>query len=160
MRTELDKHLPPSLRKVITHSSTPWFESIRDELFVAKREWRQAERKWRNTKLTIFKDLYRQAKHKVTKHVRTAKCKSYTERIALVSSSKELHQIVNALSNRHPPKILPTIYPSPDLPSIFIKHFVIKVEKLRANIASEQITSTLVTWETAATFSSFEKCHN
>ena len=66
LRTVLDKHAPPSLRKVITHSSSPWFESIRDELFIAKRERRQAERKWRNTKLTIFKDLYRQAKHKVS----------------------------------------------------------------------------------------------
>ena len=60
LRTVLDKHAPPSLRKVITHSSSPWFESIRDELFIAKRERRQAERKWMNTKLIIFKDLYRQ----------------------------------------------------------------------------------------------------
>ena len=61
LHTVLDKHAPPSLQKVITHNSSPWFESIRDELFIAKRERRQAERKWRNTKLTIFKDLYRQA---------------------------------------------------------------------------------------------------
>ena len=73
------------------------------------------------------------------------------------SSSKELHQIVNILSNRHPPKILPTIYPSADLPSIFIKHFSNKVENLGAKIASEHVTSTLVTGTTAATFSSFEK---
>ena len=71
--------------------------------------------------------------------------------------NKELHQIANILSNRHPPKILPTIYPSADLPSIFIKHFTNKVEKHRANIASEHVTSTLVTGTTAATFSSFEK---
>ena len=157
MRTVLDKHAPPSLRKVITHSSAPWFESIRYELFIAKRERRQAERKWRNTKLAIFKDLYGQAKHKVSILVHTAKCKFYTERIALASSSKELHQIVNTHSNRHPPKILPTIYPSADLPSIFIKHFTNKAEKLRANIASEHVTSTLVTGTTAATLSSFEK---
>ena len=157
LRTVLDKHAPPSMRKVVTHSSSPWFESIRDELFIAKRERRQAERKWRNTKLAIFKDLYGQAKHKVSILVHTAKCKFYTERIALASSSKELHQIVNTLSNRHPPKILPTIYPSADLPSIFIKHFTNKAEKLRANIASEHVTSTLVTGTTAATFSSFEK---
>ena len=87
----------------------------------------------------------------------TAKCKFYTERIALVSSSRELHQIVDALSSRHQPKILPTIYPSADLPSIFIKHFTNKVEKLRANIASEHVTSTIVTGTTAATFSSFRK---
>ena len=97
---------------------------------MAKRERRQAEMKWRNTKLTIFKDLYRQAKHKVSELVHTAKCIFYTEGIALVSSSIELHQVVNTLSNRHPPKILPTIYPSADLPSIFIKHFTNKVEKL------------------------------
>ena len=35
--TVLDKHAPPSLRKAITHSSSPWFESIRDELFIVKR---------------------------------------------------------------------------------------------------------------------------
>ena len=93
LRTVIDKHAPPSLRKVIAHNSSPWFESIRDELFIAKRKRRQAERKWRNTKLTIFKDLYRQAKHKVSKLVYSAKCKFYTEGIALASSSKELHQI-------------------------------------------------------------------
>ena len=52
---------------------------------------------------------------------------------------------------------MPTIYPSSDLPSVFIKHFTNKVEKLRANIASENIPSTLITGTTAATFSSFEK---
>ena len=57
--TVLNKHAPLSLQKVITHNSSPWFESIQDELFMAKRERCQAERKWRNTKLTIFKDLYR-----------------------------------------------------------------------------------------------------
>ena len=53
LRTVLDKHAPPSLRKVITHNFSPWFESMREELFIAKRERRQAERKWRNTRLTI-----------------------------------------------------------------------------------------------------------
>ena len=135
LRTVIDKHAPPSLRKAMTHNSSPWFESIRDDIFIAKRKRRQAERKWRNTKLTIFKDLYRQAMHKVSKLVHSANCKFYTERIALASSSKELLQIVNILSNKHPPIILPTIYPSADLPSIFIKHFTNKVEKLRASIA-------------------------
>ena len=63
--TVLDKHSPPSLQKDMNHNSFPWFESIRDELFIAKRERRQSERKWRNTKLAIFMDLYRRAKHKV-----------------------------------------------------------------------------------------------
>ena len=30
LRTVLDKHAPPSQRKVVNHNSSPWFESIRD----------------------------------------------------------------------------------------------------------------------------------
>ena len=63
LRTVLGKHAPPSLRKVIARNSSPWFESIRDGLLIAKRGRRQAERKWRSIKLTIFKDLHRQARH-------------------------------------------------------------------------------------------------
>ena len=102
--------------------------------------------------VNYFMDLYRQATHKVSKLVYTAKCKLYTEIIALASSSKELCQVVNALSNRHPPKILPTIYPSAVLPSLFIKHLTNRVVKLRAIIASEQVITTLVTGTTIATF--------
>ena len=87
-----------------------------------------------NTKLTIFKDLYRKAKHKASKLVHTAKCNCCTKRLALTSSSKELHQTVNTLSNRHPPKILPTIYPSADIPRISIKHFANKVENLELTL--------------------------
>ena len=72
-------------------------------------------------KVNYFQGLVQTGKAQGFKLVHTAKCKSYTERIALASSSKELQQIVNTLSNRHPPKILPTIYPSADLPSILIK---------------------------------------
>ena len=95
--------------------------------------------------------------HKVSKHVHTAKCKFYTEIIALASSSNELHQVVNTLSNRHPPMILPAIYTCAELLSIFIKHFTYKVEKLRASITFEHVATTHVTGTTAATFSSFEK---
>ena len=80
--------------------------------------------------------------------------------MALASSSNELHQIVNTLSNRHPPKILPTIYPSADLPSIFIKHITNKVVKRRANIASEYVTSILVTGQLLRLFLHLKKCHN
>ena len=89
LRTALDKHAPPSLRKVMTHNFSSWFESIRDERFIAKRERRQAERKWRNTKLTILKDLFRQARHKVSKLVHTAICKFYRQ--AKHKVSKLLH---------------------------------------------------------------------
>ena len=52
---------------------------------------------------------------------------------------------------------MPVTYPSADLPSLFIKHFTNKVDKLRANISSEHVISTLVTLATTATFSSLMK---
>ena len=109
--------------------------------------------------LTIFKGMYRQAKLYVSKLVHIAKCKIYTEVMALASSSKELLQIVNTLSNRHPPRTLPAIYPGADIPSLFIKHLTNKNERPRANIASEHFISSLATGTTNATFTSFEKCH-
>ena len=57
LRTALDKHAPPFLRKVMNHNSSPWFESIRDDLNKGKIERRQSERKSGSTKITIFKDL-------------------------------------------------------------------------------------------------------
>ena len=133
---------------------------LHDELFMAKRERRQAERKWRNTKLTIFTDLYRQARHKVSKLVHTAKCKFYTERIALASSRKELHQIVNTLSNRHPPKILPTIYPSADIPSIFIKHFTNTKRNLELTLLLNMLPQHLLLGQLLRLFLHLKKCHN
>ena len=38
LRTVLDRHVPLSLWKVISHNFSPWFESIRDELFIAKKK--------------------------------------------------------------------------------------------------------------------------
>ena len=38
LRTVIDKHAPPSLQKVINHNVSLLFESIRDDLFKAKRE--------------------------------------------------------------------------------------------------------------------------
>ena len=48
-------------------------------------------------KVNYFQGLVQTGKHKVSNLMHSAKCKFYTEIIALASSSKELHQIVNTL---------------------------------------------------------------
>ena len=125
----LDMHATPFQCIAIRHNFSPWFETIRVVLLNAKRKRRQADLKWRNTKLCIFKHLYRQAKRNLSKFLHSANCQSYTEGIALASSSKERHQIVDKHSNRHKTKILPAIYPDSDLPSLLIIHFNDKVQK-------------------------------
>ena len=54
----LDKHAPAAKSRVTERMSSPWFGLVREDLLEAKRSRRQAERKWRNTNLTVFKDLY------------------------------------------------------------------------------------------------------
>ena len=103
-------------------------------------------------KVNYFQGLVQTGKTQGFKLVHTAKCKCYTEGIALASSSKEPHQIVNILSNRHPPKVLPTICPSADLSSLFIRYITNKVEKRRASNSSEHVTVASVSGTTAATF--------
>ena len=68
--------------------------------------------------------------------------------------------MVDILSNRHPPNILPNVQPSAVHLGIFVIHFTNMQEKHRANIASEYLTSTLVAGTTDATFFSSKMCRN
>ena len=89
------RHARP-LQQVRNHTSSPWFESIRDELLKAEKKISST---WSKTKLTLSRDLYRQEKHRVLRPVHTALCQFCAEIIALSTSSNKLHQIVHALLN-------------------------------------------------------------
>ena len=75
--------------------SSPWFGLVSEDLLEAKRSRRQAERKWRNTNLTVFKDLYKKAKHHETNVVLKAKKLYYNSKISSANCSKELYKITN-----------------------------------------------------------------
>ena len=85
----LDKHAPAAKSRVTERMSSPWFGLFREDLLEAKRIRRQAERKWRNTNLTVFKDLYKKAKHHVTKVVLKAKKLYYSSKISSANCSKD-----------------------------------------------------------------------
>ena len=61
----LDRHAPVRQRRVRDGRPTPWYSSIADTLRAMKRERRQAERRWRATRLTRHKQLYDIAKNSV-----------------------------------------------------------------------------------------------
>ena len=84
----LDKHAPAAKSRVTERMSSPWFGLVREDLLEAKRSRRQAERKWRNTNLTVCKDLYNKAKHHVTNVVLKAKKLYYNSKISSANCSK------------------------------------------------------------------------
>ena len=103
--------------------------------------------------------MYRKAKHMVSRLVNTSNRLFSTEKLAQASIYYELHQVVNSLANRHPPN-LPTIYPSSDLPNLFIRHNTNTVEKRRANIALDPVSQHLLIGQLLQPNHHFKKCHN
>ena len=95
----LDKHAPVFKRKVSVGKNCPWFSLVGDELLAAKRQRRQAEREWRSTGLTIHKELYSKAYHRLTKLAQKAASVLYDTNIAASASSKELYSITNKLQD-------------------------------------------------------------
>ena len=157
LRSVLDRHAPPTKRKVTERPSSPWFSLVSEELLVAKRERRQAERRWRRTGLTVFKDLYKKAKHHVSKIVQKAKMQFFNTKISSSTSSKELYQLTNKLLAKPKSAHLPTLYPTSDLPGLFSNFFVDKIEKLRSQLRSQTVTSPSPSHPfTSATFSTFQ----
>ena len=77
----LDKHAPAVKSRVTERMTSPWFGLVREDLLEAKRIHRQAERKWRKIQPAVFKDLYKKAKHHVTKVVLKAKKLYYNSKI-------------------------------------------------------------------------------
>ena len=131
LRSVLDKHAPAAKTRVTERMSSPWFGLVREDLLEAKRSRRQAERKWRNTNLTVFKYLYKKAKHHVTNVVLKAKKLYYNSKISSANCSKELYKITNNILARTKQVHLPTTYPLYSLPELFSNYFSDKIMKIR-----------------------------
>ena len=69
----LDKHAPLCRCTVRTRKPTPWFSSIAEQFCELKRERRQAERRWLQSKLIVHKQIYNSIIQKITNLVDKAK---------------------------------------------------------------------------------------
>ena len=88
LRRVLDQHAPLTSRKVANRPSAPWRT---DSVRTAKRELRQAKRKWRSSGLTVYKELYSAKLIAYTASVRKAKRQYYNDVICNCPSSKQLN---------------------------------------------------------------------
>ena len=82
---------------VRTRKPTPWFSSIAEQLCELKRERRQAERRWLQSKLTVHKQIYDSIKQKVTNHVDTANQAYYSAKIQSSATCQQLYQNFNTI---------------------------------------------------------------
>ena len=149
----LDRHAPLVKKGIRTCKNDPWVPLVKDDLKAAKQKRRQAERKWlKSGRLTVFKDIYNQAKRFVTSLVRKARTNYYCQKISESQCSRQLFSITNSLMGKTQSSPLPTSIPRTSLPDAFCDFFLLKVSKIRAELDNLSNASTLAT--------SFSICDN
>ena len=134
---------------------TPWFSSIVEQFCELKRERRQAERRWLQSKLTIHKQIYDSIKQKVTNFVDKAK-QAYYAKIQSSTACKQLFQNFNTILGKSRSSPLQHL-----TPTTFRMSFLIT--SLRKSAPSETIfllqTQLLALIPLSLEISNFWACH-
>ena len=128
----LDQHAPPKKKIVILRPAAPWYsEEIRKE----KSKRRKLEGRWRNTRLTIDRDIYIQQCNTVNNLISSSKKKFYSSIITEnKSNAKVLFSCFNKLVNKKSEKILPHYKDPRVLANRFADFFAEKISRIRTNL--------------------------
>ena len=96
LSTLLDKHAPVLTRTITIRPKVPWFKG---DIKTAKQKRRQLERRWRQSRLTIHRDLFKEQRRHVNQLIASAKSAQYTAKIIVEAACdiKQLYDVVNTL---------------------------------------------------------------
>lgn len=128
LRQLLNSHAPPSTRFLPDRPPAPW---LTPEIAQAKRARRRAERRWRDSKLTVHRQIFQAARSKVSDLIASAKNSHFQNKIINATSSKELYSTMNDLLGASKDSPLPTTHPLNELPSVFSSFFSSKIQDIR-----------------------------
>jgi len=153
----LEAHAPATRRRISPRALSPWFGTVREEMRAAKRARRRAERQWVKGGLTVHKQIFNAAKRIVTAIAENAKTVFFSAKIAASSTSKELFNLTDMLMAKARSTSIPTVFPKPQLPSLFASYFNSKVNTIRDKLDSQSssLTSHVETPFSDAFLSSF-----
>lgn len=138
LRDLLDKHAPERKKKVVERSRQPW---MNDKILNAKKKRRKMERKWRKSRLTVFRQAYEAERNNVHDEIKKAKTDYYNNKVADCNKDqKKLFHIVNTLLSTAKPSALPEHDALGDLVANFSEFFQGKIETIRMNLADLEAT--------------------
>ena len=129
----LHQHAPLTTRHVTDRPSGPWMTA---ELKEAKLRQRQAERRWRTTRLTVHRAIYVEERVKVHALHLTAKRQHFQTQICDCTTSKQFHAVSNQFMGNSTVLILPTDISLPEFPGAFCKFFSDKIKHIRCELDS------------------------
>ena len=128
LRAVMDRHAPLVTRCVSHRRSAPW---LTDEVREARRGRRQAERRWRSTRLTVHREIFVKERTTVKRCLRDARSK-----IDISSTTKQLFAVSDILLGKAKTTSLPSNIPIADLPQRFCDFFVTKIKQIREDLDS------------------------
>ena len=127
----IDKHAPVRTKSIVLRPSCPWYS---DNLYEEKQLKRKLERKWRQSKLTVDHQIYRNQCAIVNKSLKQA----LTDKIQSCGrDQKSIFKVTKHLLSKKHEVILPSHSSSKELAQDFSEFFINKIEGIRSNIASQ-----------------------
>ena len=133
LRTIIDAHAPLVSRTITVRPTTPWHTN---DLTEAKRALRRAERLWRNSSLTVHRQIFKGRRHIFRKLLKTARSDYYRSEISKAGGNMRLiYGITDSLLGRKVNMTLPEVADeSPSaLATRFQRYFKDKTEVLCQN---------------------------
>ena len=125
----LDTHAPVKKKMKMLRPVTPWFTT---EIQKQKITRRRLERRWRNTRLTVHKQLYTEQCVVVNKLIHAAKTRYYADMIAdCGSDQRELFKKVEKLFQGTVERQYPSCASSEELANKFADYFDNKINVIR-----------------------------
>ncbi|VDI70250.1 Hypothetical predicted protein [Mytilus galloprovincialis] len=135
----LDKHAPLISKNLILRPNTEWYT---DDLRVAKRNRRKAERRMRKTKLTIHRQMFRESC--ITTNQLLIKCKKdyFSSKVSEIGhDQKQLHRLTNDLMGNKREIFLPEHENDKLLADKFCEFFVGKISIIRDSLSTTNTSS-------------------
>ena len=135
MSSLIDKHAPLHSKSIVLRPSCSWYSN---NLHEEKHLKRKLERKWRQSKLTVDHQIYRNQCATVNKSLKHAREIHYTDKIQSCGrDQKSIYKVTNQLLGKKNEVILPSHSSSNELAQDFSEFFVNKIEGIRSNISSQ-----------------------
>jgi hypothetical protein len=139
---QLDSHAPLKHRILTVRPQQPWYN---DEIHAARKEKKKMERKWRDTGLTVHKEIYREQKNKLTHMIENSKKEFYHDKInETKGDQKALFKCVNSLLYRSRSSSLPIHDSKQELCDTMSDFFTNKVKTIRSQLEKVKSSSTSV----------------
>ena len=127
--TALDKHAPLQEKIISIRSKMPWYTI---DILEAKREKRQAERKWKATNREEDKKLFKSKRNQYCYKLKIAKANHFKAQVEECDNDqKKLFQVLEQLLHQKQTQVLQSFTEAKKFTEALSMYFTAKIEKTR-----------------------------